>query len=103
MRLLNNLRFSVKLPLLMALIGVTAITTTALLAWLEIRAQALKDTAGRLDLVSQAAVSDIQKGDRDLRESLVRLIGAPETGQALSDLARAFPAAAQPGGLAPQS
>lgn len=90
MRLLNNLRFSVKLPLLMFLIGATAIVTTALLAWFEIRVQAVHDATKRLELVSEARIAAVREGGHDLRGNLGLLIGMHETEQALSELGRSF-------------
>ncbi len=90
MRLMRNLRLSIKLPFFMVFVAWVAISITAVLAWLDMRAQSIEDATGRLELATNSRVLELTKLVDDLRSDAEMQAGLKTTQQAATALGRAF-------------
>ncbi|WP_165354637.1 methyl-accepting chemotaxis protein [Tropicimonas sp. IMCC6043] len=90
MRLLNNFRFAIKLPLIVTVIGLLAIGTTTLFAWREMREQSMVDAARRLELAARTRAEQTTEFFEEFRDAVELEIGLAGTQQSVMALSLPF-------------
>ncbi|SNT10097.1 methyl-accepting chemotaxis protein [Tropicimonas sediminicola] len=90
MRILDNVRLSVKLPLIVALLAAAAISLTAGLGWLDMRRQSVEKSRSALELATHARATEIEAFVADTILDVRIQAGLPTTSQAAMGLGLGF-------------
>ncbi|MFD0981345.1 methyl-accepting chemotaxis protein [Tropicimonas aquimaris] len=90
MRILDNVRLSVKLPLIVALLSAVAISLTAALGWLDMRRQSVEQSRFALELATHARAAEIEAFFADTILDVRMQAGLPTTAQAAMGLGLGF-------------
>ncbi|SFB70744.1 methyl-accepting chemotaxis protein [Tropicimonas isoalkanivorans] len=90
MAFLRNVRLSIKLPLIMALLGSVAISVTAVLGWMDMRRQSVDRATSQLSFATRARGDDIEAFFEKVAAQVDIQAGTMTTRKALRTLGLGF-------------